>query len=56
MLDNHSRRDFLLTGLALTGTSVACSSKKNIFEQAVDESVKPSGKKVKLLGVDGNIV
>ena len=56
MLDNHSRRDFLLTGLALTGTGVACSSKKNIFEQAVDESVKPSGKKVKLLGVDGNIV
>ncbi|MFC4231993.1 4Fe-4S dicluster domain-containing protein [Parasediminibacterium paludis] len=53
---NNSRRDFLLTGLAATGLAIGCGSKKSAFEAAADETVKASGKMVKLLSVDGDII
>ena len=50
--ENNSRRDFLLTGLLVTGLVAGCSPKKDPFEAAAD-GVKASGKKIKLLSVDG---
>ncbi|MEQ1553940.1 MAG: 4Fe-4S dicluster domain-containing protein [Ferruginibacter sp.] len=50
-----SRRDFLLTGILATTAIVAgCSDKKNPFTP--EDTVTPSGKKVKLLSVDGEII
>ncbi len=54
--ENNSRRDFLLTGLAAAGLAVGCSSKKNAFEAGAEEGIKASGKKVKLLSVDGEVI
>lgn len=54
--ENNSRREFLLTGLMAAGVAVGCSSKKNVFEAGADETVIASGKKVKLLSVDGEII
>ncbi|MDE3143908.1 MAG: 4Fe-4S dicluster domain-containing protein [Bacteroidota bacterium] len=56
--ENNSRRDFLLNGLLAAGVAVGvgCSSKKNVFESGADETVIASGKKVKLLSVDGEII
>jgi Fe-S-cluster-containing dehydrogenase component len=54
---DSSRREFLLTGL-LTGatTLTACSDKQNPFEDKVTAMIKPSGKMVKLLSVDGEVI
>jgi molybdopterin-containing oxidoreductase family iron-sulfur binding subunit len=56
MSKNNSRRDFLLSGLVTTGVVAGCSSNSNVFEQSFDEQVKPSGKMVKLLSVDGEVI
>ncbi len=54
--ENNSRRDFLLTGLVAAGLTVAgCNSKKDPFEAGA-EGVAASGKKVKLLSVDGEVI
>jgi len=50
-----SRRQFL-TAAVLAGISAGCSSKKNPFEGYANNDVKSSGKTVKLLSVDGEIV
>ncbi|MGZ3757876.1 MAG: 4Fe-4S dicluster domain-containing protein, partial [Mucilaginibacter sp.] len=54
--ENNSRRDFLLTGLAVAGLATGCSNKKDVFEAAADDQVVASGKKVKLLSVDGEVI
>jgi len=58
--ENKSRRDFLLTGLLAAGAGVGviagCNSKNNSFEAGADAAVKASGKKVKLLSVDGDVI
>jgi Fe-S-cluster-containing dehydrogenase component len=51
-----SRRDFLLTGLLAGATLTACSDKPNPFEDKVTAMIKPSGKMVKLLSVDGEVI
>ena len=56
MSQNNSRRDFLLSGIAATGVIAGCASKANVFEQSFEEQVKPSGKMVKLLSVDGEVI
>jgi molybdopterin-containing oxidoreductase family iron-sulfur binding subunit len=50
----NSRRDFLVTGLLATAALTGCSDKKNPFTP--DDEVIPSGEKVKLLSVDGEII
>ena len=54
--NNTSRKEFLAsivtTGLVLAG----CSTKKSPFESSADGDVKPTGEKVKLLSVDGEII
>src|ERR1022692_4640797 len=54
--ENNSRREFLLTGLLAAGAIAGCSSKKNAFEAGADADVMASGKKVKLLSVDGDVI
>jgi Fe-S-cluster-containing dehydrogenase component len=56
-INESSRRDFLLTGL-LTGatTLTGCSDKPSPFEDKVTAMIKPSGKMVKLLSVDGEVI
>jgi len=55
--ENNSRRDFLLTGLLAAGAAVGCSPKKtDAFEAGAEAGVKASGKKVKLLSVDGEVI
>ncbi len=54
--ENNSRREFLLTGLAVAGAAVGCSPKKNAFEAGAEPGVMASGKKVKLLSVDGEVI
>ncbi|MDB5275953.1 MAG: 4Fe-4S ferredoxin, iron-sulfur binding [Ferruginibacter sp.] len=49
-----SRREFIAAGLLTTMAAVACNSKKSPF--APEEDVQPSGEKVKLLSVDGEII
>ena len=56
MSQNNSRRDFLLSGLVASGVVTGCATKSNVFEQSFDEQVKPSGKMVKLLSVDGEVI
>jgi Fe-S-cluster-containing dehydrogenase component len=51
--NNTSRRAFLSTGL-LSAMAAGCSSDKNPFTP--EDGVKPSGEKVKLLSVDGEII
>jgi molybdopterin-containing oxidoreductase family iron-sulfur binding subunit len=51
----NSRRDFLLTGL-LAGAALAGCSDKNPFTPGSDQQAVPSGEKVKLLSVDGEII
>jgi Fe-S-cluster-containing dehydrogenase component len=53
MNQENSRRAFLATGLLATA-AVACNSKNSPFTP--EDEVKPSGEKVKLLSVDGEIV
>ena len=52
--DKNSRRDFLLTSLLATAALAGCSDKKNPFTP--EGEVIPSGEKVKLLSVDGEII
>ena len=52
--DKNSRRDFLVTSLLATAALAGCSDKKNPFTPA-DEAI-PSGEKVKLLSVNGDII
>ncbi len=54
--NDTSRRDFLLTGLLAGATLTACSDKPNPFEDKVTAMIKPSGKMVKLLSVDGEVI
>ncbi|MDR3694075.1 4Fe-4S dicluster domain-containing protein [Mucilaginibacter sp.] len=51
-LKDSSRRDFLIAGLAVAAIATGCTP-GSPFEAAVGDDVKPSGKKVKLLSVDG---
>ncbi len=50
-----SRRQFL-TAAVLAGISASCSSKKNPFQGYANSDAKSSGKTVKLLSMDGEIV
>jgi Fe-S-cluster-containing dehydrogenase component len=50
----NSRRDFLVSGLLATAALAGCSDKKNPFTPG--DEVIPSGEKVKLLSVDGEII
>jgi hypothetical protein len=54
--ENNSRRDFLLTGLVAAGLVAGCNPKKDPFEAGAEEQAKASGKKVKLLSVDGEVI
>jgi len=51
-LENSSRRDFLVAGLAVAGLAAGCKS-NSPFDTLIGDHVQPSGKKVKLLSVDG---
>lgn len=53
MNQDKSRREFLASGVLAT-LAVACNSKKTPFTP--EEDVKPSGEKVKLLSVDGEVI
>src|ERR1041385_5573711 len=53
--NKNSRREFLLTGLLAAAAAAGCSGKKNPFLQG-DENIQPSGEKVKLLSVDGEVI
>jgi molybdopterin-containing oxidoreductase family iron-sulfur binding subunit len=50
----NSRRDFLVSSLLATAALAGCSDKKNPF--VPEDEVVPSGEKVKLLSVDGEII
>src|SRR5689334_18443257 len=50
----NSRRDFLMTGLLATAALSGCADKANPFTP--EDEVIPSGEKVKLLSVDGQII
>jgi Fe-S-cluster-containing dehydrogenase component len=54
--NDTSRRDFLVTGLLAGATLAGCSDKPNPFEDKVTAMIKPSGKMVKLLSVDGEVI
>ena len=54
--ENNSRRDFLLGGLLAAGLAAGCNSNKDAFEAGADIQAKASGKKVKLLSVDGEVI
>src|SRR5580704_11127358 len=58
--ENNSRRDFLITGLLAVGAGVGvaagCNSKKDPFTAATEGEVKASGKKIKLLSVEGEVI
>jgi molybdopterin-containing oxidoreductase family iron-sulfur binding subunit len=54
--NDSSRRDFLLTGLLAGATLTGCSDKPSPFEDKVTAMIKPSGKMVKLLSVDGEVI
>ena len=54
---NNSRRDFLVTGLVTAaGLLAGCNSNKDPFEEGAAAEVKATGKKVKLLSVDGDVI
>jgi len=53
MSNQNSRRAFIATGL-LAAVASACSSKKSPFTP--EDEIAPSGEKVKLLSVDGEII
>jgi len=53
---NTSRRDFLAVGILAAGVATGCSSKKNPFDGYAGGDVKASGKTVKLLSVDGQVI
>src|ERR1043166_9222799 len=53
--NKNSRREFLLTGLLATAAIAGCGDKKNPLMPS-DTDIKPSGKMVKLLSVDGEII
>lgn len=57
MMENAqtSRREFLVSGL-LTTLAASCSSDKHPFTPDASENITPSGKMVKLLSVDGEVV
>src|SRR6187402_2384022 len=57
MIDNNdnSRREFLLTGMLTALTAAGCTSKKNPLMQDNNQIV-PSGEKVRLLSVDGEVI
>jgi len=52
---SKSRREFIAAGL-LAGLAAGCSSNTNPFTPGEDQSVAPSGEKVKLLSVDGEVI
>src|SRR5680860_826399 len=52
--NNKSRRDFILSGLIASAAAAGCSDKNNPF--ATEEAVTPSGEKVKLLSVNGEVI
>ncbi|HEV2354023.1 MAG TPA: 4Fe-4S dicluster domain-containing protein [Puia sp.] len=54
--DNSTRREFLLTALAAAGAAAGCHSGGSVFQAAAGADVQPSGKKVKLLSVDGEVI
>ncbi|HEY4935689.1 MAG TPA: hypothetical protein VII44_03875, partial [Puia sp.] len=52
-----SRRDFLAAGLLAGAALTGCSGKENPFETAQKNGmITPSGKTVKLLSVDGEVI
>ena len=52
---SKSRREFIAAGL-LAGLAAGCGSNTNPFTPGKDQSVAPSGEKVKLLSVDGEVI
>src|SRR6185369_13638853 len=53
--NSKSRREFIAAGL-LAGLAAGCGSNTNPFTPGGDQSVTPSGEKVKLLSVDGEVI
>ncbi|HTQ26845.1 MAG TPA: 4Fe-4S dicluster domain-containing protein [Puia sp.] len=53
---NNSRRAFLLTGLLAAGAMAGCNSGNHEVETGEAGTMKPTGKKVKLLSVDGDVI
>lgn len=54
--DNTSRREFLTAGILAAGIATGCSSKKSPFDGYAAGDIIPSGEKVKLLSVDGEVI
>ncbi len=54
--NDTSRRDFLAAGLLAGATLAGCSSKPNPFDARANELSHPTGKMVKLLSVDGEVI
>jgi Fe-S-cluster-containing dehydrogenase component len=52
---SKSRREFIAAGL-LAGLAAGCGSNTNPFVPESDQSVVPSGEKVKLLSVNGEVI
>lgn len=52
---NTSRRQFLTAGI-LAGVAAGCTAKKNPFDGYAGDDIQPSGEKVKLLSVDGQVI
>jgi Fe-S-cluster-containing dehydrogenase component len=51
-----SRRDFFVTGALAAAALAGCSNEHSPFEDKVTAMIKPSGKMVKLLSVDGEVI
>jgi len=52
---SKSRREFIAAGL-LAGLAAGCGSNTNPFSPGEDQNVAPSGEKVKLLSVNGDVI
>jgi Fe-S-cluster-containing dehydrogenase component len=55
-INDTSRREFITSGLLASLAIAGCSTKENPFEPDENDLVQPSGEKVKLLSVDGEII
>ena len=55
--NDTSRREFLAAaGLLATAAVTGCATKENPFQPDAADGLKPSGKKIKLLSVDGEVI
>jgi molybdopterin-containing oxidoreductase family iron-sulfur binding subunit len=56
MSTNHSRRAFIGAALTSGAALAGCSGHRTPFESDATDKITPSGKKVKLLSVDGEVI